>query len=93
MVVGVGFEPIKPIVGRLMVCSDVSKLLNKMAASQIAELSNLSKPYISPVKKRKHTPSSKLLLSLMDYHYTINKGPSAANKHSGLDLCLKIGGK
>jgi len=93
MVAGVGFEPIKPVGGRLTVCSDVSKLLNKMTASQIAELSNLSKPYISQVKQRKHPPSGKLRLALTDYYYITNRGKSVANMHSAIDLFPKIEGK
>jgi hypothetical protein len=72
MVAGVGFEPTKPVGGRFTVCSNISKLLNKMTVSQIAELRQLEKPYISQVKKRKHPPSSKLRLSLTDYYYIIS---------------------
>ena len=40
------------------------KLLNKLSVSQIAELSNLSKAYISQVKHGKRPPSKKLLEAL-----------------------------
>jgi len=40
------------------------KLLNKMTVSQLAELSNLSKAYISQVKNGKRPPSSKLIEAL-----------------------------
>jgi integrase/recombinase XerC len=42
-------------------------LLNKLSVSQIAELSNLSKAYISQVKHGKRPPSQKLLLGLADH--------------------------
>jgi len=40
------------------------KLLNKLTVSQLAELSNLSKAYISQVKHGKRSPSPKLLNAL-----------------------------
>jgi len=40
------------------------KLLNKMTASELAELSNFSKSYISQVKHKKRPPSKKLLEEL-----------------------------
>ena len=40
------------------------KLLNKMAVSELAELSNLSKSYISQVKNGKRPPSDKLIKAL-----------------------------
>ena len=89
MVAGVGFEPIKPVGGRFTVRSNISKLLNKMTISQIAELSQFKKPYISQVKKRKHPPSSKLSLALTDYYYITNRGKSVANMHSAIDLFLR----
>jgi len=42
----------------------VPKLFNKMTVSEIAELSNLSKSYISQVKHGKRAPSQKLIESL-----------------------------
>ena len=44
--------------------SNSYKLLNKLSVSQLAELSNLSKPYISQVKHGKRPPSQKLLDAL-----------------------------
>jgi site-specific recombinase XerD len=45
-------------------------LLNKLSVSQIAELSNLSKSYISQVKNSKRPPSQKLLNILVEYGRT-----------------------
>ncbi len=44
-----------------------SHLLNKQSVSQLAELSNLSKSYISQVKHGKRPPSDKLLESLHQF--------------------------
>ncbi|MFC2024348.1 tyrosine-type recombinase/integrase [Chloroflexota bacterium] len=44
------------------------KLLNKMTVSELAELSKLSKSYISQVKSGKRPPSQKLLNSLAEYN-------------------------
>lgn len=41
-----------------------AKLLNKLTVSELTELSNLSKAYISQVKNGKRKPSKKLLESL-----------------------------
>ena len=43
---------------------NVAKVLNKLTVSELAELSNLSKAYISQVKSGKRPPSQKLLDSL-----------------------------
>ncbi|HUU62616.1 MAG TPA: helix-turn-helix domain-containing protein [Dehalococcoidia bacterium] len=45
----------------------VAKLLNKTSVSELAELSNLSKPYISQVKHGKRPPSQKLLDALVEH--------------------------
>ena len=45
----------------------IANLLNKLSVSQLAELSNLSKAYISQVKHGKRPPSQKLLDALSDY--------------------------
>lgn len=42
-------------------------MLNKLTVSQLAELSNLSKAYISQVKHGKRSPSPKLLKFLEEY--------------------------
>jgi len=44
-----------------------AKLLNKLSVSQLAELSNFSKAYISQVKHGKRPPSQKLLDSLSEH--------------------------
>jgi len=46
---------------------DIANLLNKLSVSQIAELSNLSKAYISQVKNGKRPPSQKLIASLENW--------------------------
>ncbi|MFC1958549.1 helix-turn-helix domain-containing protein [Chloroflexota bacterium] len=48
------------------------KLLNKLSVTQLAELSKLSKSYISQVKHGKCPPSQKLLNALAN-HYGLNK--------------------
>jgi len=48
-------------------------LLNKLSVSQLAELSKLSKPYISQVKNGKRPPSAKLLTALEHFHQTKSK--------------------
>jgi len=68
---------------------DTAKLLNKLSVSQIAELSNLSKSYISQVKNGKRPPSSRLLQALTDYYYTTNKGRGVANAQKAIDLFLE----
>ena len=53
-----GFEPVTPCLeGRNI----VFKLVNNLTVSQLAELTNLSKAYISNVKNGKLPPSEKLL--------------------------------
>ena len=49
------------------------KLLNKLSASQVAELSNLSKAYISQVKHGKCPPSGKLLENLCQFQRQCTK--------------------
>ncbi len=53
-----------PLLGKQM---NTLKLLNKLTVSQLAELSNLSKSYISQVKHGKCPPSQKLLDTLSEY--------------------------
>jgi len=49
-------------------------MLNKMSVSELAELSNLSKPYISQVKSGKRPPAQKLLQCLKCLHEEKTKG-------------------
>jgi len=42
-------------------------LLNKLTVSQLAELSKLSKPYVSQVKNGKRPPSKILIKALLEY--------------------------
>jgi transcriptional regulator with XRE-family HTH domain len=44
---------------------DVLRLLNKLNVTQLAELSNSSKGYISQVKRGKRPPSAKLIQSIV----------------------------
>jgi transcriptional regulator with XRE-family HTH domain len=60
-----------------------------LTVSQIAELSNLSKSYISQVKNGKRPPSKRLLLALTDYYYTTNKGRIIADAQKAIDLYLE----
>ena len=69
--------------------SGTANLLNKLTVLQIAELSNLSKPYISQVKDGKRHPSSKVLQALTDYYYTTNKGRITADAQKAIDLFLE----
>jgi transcriptional regulator with XRE-family HTH domain len=50
------------------------RLLNKMTVSELAELSNLSKAYISQVKHGKRPPSQKLLEALGERRDALRKG-------------------
>jgi transcriptional regulator with XRE-family HTH domain len=45
----------------------VFKLLNKLPVSELAQLSNLSKAYISQVKHGKRPPSQKLVQTILDF--------------------------
>jgi len=60
---GEGTRPPDNLLGRR---TRVAKLLNKLPVSQLAELSNLSKAYISQVKHGKRPPSQKLLNALAE---------------------------
>ncbi|MFC1938523.1 helix-turn-helix domain-containing protein [Chloroflexota bacterium] len=53
---------------------NVAKLLNKLTVSELAELSNLSKAYVSQVKNGNRPPSGKLIQALSEWakvHNTI----------------------
>ncbi len=69
--------------------SGTANLLNKLTVSQIAELSKLSKPYISQVKNGKRPPSRSLIQALTDYYYTTNEGRIIANTQKAIDLFLE----
>ena len=47
---------------------NVPKMLNKLGVSQVAELSNLSKAYISQVKNGRRPPSEKLVQALQQFN-------------------------
>ena len=58
-------------------------LLNKLSVSELAELSKLSKAYISQVKHGKRPPSAKLINLLQQYH-------DKSNRHNGSEAKLAI---
>jgi site-specific recombinase XerD len=62
----VGREGFEPSTNGLKVPLFVSKLLNKLSVSELAELSNFSKSYISQVKHGKCPPSQKLVNSIQE---------------------------
>jgi len=59
-----GLEPTLLCRKRILSPTSALKLLNKMTASELAELSNFSKSYISQVRHKKRPPSKKLLEEL-----------------------------
>jgi len=63
-------------------------MLNKMRVSQIAELSNLSKSYVSQVKNGKRPPSQRLLESLQQTFNNGNHGNQAGSEKA-INLFLK----
>ena len=66
---------------------DVLKLLNKLSVTQLAELSNCSKGYISQVKHGIRPPSAKLIQAILSSgHYTKTNG---AHGRQGLELFLE----
>ena len=67
----------------------VFDLLKKLSVSQISELSNLSKSYISQVKHGKRPPSEKLLQALSDFYGTTRQGKREAMLCSAIDLFLQ----
>ena len=69
-------------------CS-IANLLNKLSVSQIAELSKLSKSYISQVKSGKRPPSQRLIYSLNEYH--ISRRPQKDYLHLFLQSRKAIG--
>lgn len=69
--------------------SGTANLLNKLTVSQIAELGNLSKPYISQVKNGKRPPSKRLIQALTDYYYTTNKGRIISDAQKAIYLFLE----
>ncbi|MFC1956653.1 tyrosine-type recombinase/integrase [Chloroflexota bacterium] len=62
------------------------KLLNKLNVSQIAELSNLSKAYISQVKHGKRPPSKKLIEVLAN---VVRQKKNSPDYYTALQLFLK----
>ncbi len=67
---------------------NIHKLLNKLTASQIAELSNLSKSYISQVKHGKRPPSEKLIQALNQFYDKHNRR-NGSEIYKTTDLFLK----
>jgi site-specific recombinase XerD len=65
-----------------------TKLLNKLSVSELAELSKLSKSYISQVKSGKRPPSQKLLLALGQFQPVENKVNTTEVKRA-IQLFLK----
>jgi len=65
-----------------------ANLLNKFNVSQLAELSKLSKAYISQVKHGKRPPSAKLINSLQQYYDKNNKLNSSEARRA-IELFLK----
>ena len=66
---------------------DVLKLLNKLTVTELAELSNCSKGYISQVKHGIRPPSAKLIQAIVGSgHYTKTKG---AHSRQVVDLFLQ----
>ena len=67
--------------------SHTLKLLNKLSVTELAELSNSSKSYISQVKCGKRPPSEKLLEALSKQGK--DKRPNAMDYDTALELFLK----
>ena len=65
-----------------------ANLLNKLTVSQLAELSKLSKAYISQIKHGKRPPSAKLIYSLQQYYDKNNKVNSSEVRRA-IELFLK----
>ena len=68
--------------------SNECKLLNKLTVSQLAELSNLSKAYISQVKHGKRPPSEKLI-QVLEKHYENSNGINSSEVKRAIDTFLK----
>ena len=66
----------------------VPKMLNKMSVTRLAELSNLSKSYISQVKRGKRPPSGDLIMSLEEFYHNQNKRENG-NINKAIILFLK----
>ena len=73
-----GFEVLTP----------VSSLLNKVSVTKLAELSNLSKAYVSQVKHGKRPPSQKLLQALAQFYDQKSK-KNGLSVSRAIDLFLK----
>ena len=70
------------------VLSPIAKLLNKLSVSQLAELSKLSKSYISQVKHGKRPPSQKLMEALKQFYDQKSKR-NGLTVSKAIDLFLK----
>lgn len=64
-------------------------MLNKLPVSTIAELSNLSKSYISQVKSGKRPPSEKLIRALEQASPGRNNGKTHDDTGRAIELFLK----
>ncbi len=74
---------------RILSPSITRKLLNKLTVSQLAELSNFSRAYISQVKSGQRPPSKVLLLTLKEYHISTRKGQAEIDCHKTVELFLE----
>ena len=70
------------------VVPSVSKMLNKLSVSQLAQLSNLSKSYISQVKHGKRPPSQNLVEALQRFYWQSTKG-NGFDVYKAINLFLK----
>ncbi len=64
-------------------------MLNKLPVSTIAELSNLSKAYISQVKSGKRPPSEKLIRALEQASPSRNNGKTHDDTGRAIELLLQ----
>jgi transcriptional regulator with XRE-family HTH domain len=65
--------------------NNIAKLLNKTSVTQLAELSNFSKAYISQVKHGRRPPSKKLILALTQIY---NSGNNSESKETTITIEL-----
>ncbi|MFC2003074.1 hypothetical protein ACFLV4_03920, partial [Chloroflexota bacterium] len=66
-----------------------AKLLNKLTVSELAELSKLSKAYISQVKHGKRPASQKLIGALNEHYKSRYKKGNGSEFDKAIDLFLK----
>ncbi|MCX6004806.1 MAG: helix-turn-helix transcriptional regulator, partial [Chloroflexi bacterium] len=68
---------------------NVSKLLNKLSVSELAELSKLSKSYISQVKNGKRNPSEKLIQAILHTCKPSKQVKDITDAATAIELFLK----